>query len=95
MVLDNSKFVFLLAGYAEDEAVPYLELLKKQMKEFNIPYSFLEAMIAAERSSDKGQTKYSLFDTYPFSDLISYPSQVEGWGSISRINICKKTNNGV
>ena len=81
LINKNSRFVFLLAGYAEEEAFSYLESLKKQMKIEEIPYCFLESKIAAERGVSLEGKQYSLFDTYPYADLISYPSQFEGWGN--------------
>lgn len=80
-ITEKSRFVFLLAGYAEGEAFTYLEELKKLFIADEIPYCFLESQIASERNIENGIKKYSLFDTYPYSDLVSFPSQVEGWGN--------------
>ncbi len=81
MVKEDSRFVFLLAGYAEDEALTYLDSLKKMMADQNIPHYFLGSKVAAERNEAGGLKKYSLFDTYPYADIVSFPSQVEGWGN--------------
>lgn len=81
LINENSRFVFLLAGYAEGEAAGYLNYLQNQMKEEKIPYRFLESKIVAERSESNEGKKYSLFDTYPHADIVSYPSQFEGWGN--------------
>ena len=81
IVPEDSQFVFLLAGYAEEEAASYRETIKQMMDRESIPYCFLQERISAERNFSGGIKKYSLFDTYPFADLISYPSQAEGWGN--------------
>jgi glycosyltransferase involved in cell wall biosynthesis len=81
IVTEQSRFVLLLAGYAEDEATIYLNLLKNQMIKLKIPHCFMKDRIAAERKIHNSVKFYSLFDTYPYSDLISFPSQFEGWGN--------------
>jgi len=80
-ITSDSRFVFLLAGYAEEEAQDYLNSIKHQFDSNNIPYCFLNSQISAERKVIEGKKRYSLFDTYPYSDLISFPSQFEGWGN--------------
>lgn len=80
-IKSDSKFVFLIAGYAEGEAIFYRESLHQLMIREDIPFHFLESKIAAERSESEDTKIYSLYDTYSYADLISFPSQVEGWGN--------------
>jgi len=80
-VTDRSRFVFVLAGYAEGEALAYRKQLEDMMIRLDVPYRFLDDRIAAERESGGAVPVYSLFDTYPYADLVSYPSQYEGYGN--------------
>ncbi|MDC7126760.1 MAG: glycosyltransferase [Spirochaetales bacterium] len=80
-VTEASRVVFVLAGYAEHEAEPYRLQLEKQMEELCIEYRFLYPWIGSDRKEVKGRKVYSLFDTYPYADFISYPSLYEGWGN--------------
>ncbi|MDA3956373.1 hypothetical protein [Oceanispirochaeta sp.] len=77
----RSRFVFILGGYAEQEAEGYRQELESLMQRKDIPYRFLSFRIAARRSSSAETKTYSLFDTYPYADLVSYPSLFEGWGN--------------
>jgi len=81
LVTDKSRFVFILAGYAEQEAEEYKEELKSLMKKSGLTYCFMRSRIAAERQHNEEERIYSLFDTYPYADLVSYPSIFEGWGN--------------
>ncbi len=80
-VTGKSRFVFLIAGYAEKEAEDYRDELEDLMVRKAVPYRFLRSQIASERSEREGCKTYSLFDTYPYADLVSYPSIYEGWGN--------------
>ncbi|MBI9101764.1 MAG: HD domain-containing protein [Spirochaetales bacterium] len=80
-VTEKSKFVFLLAGYAELEAETYRQDFIREMESLGVPYRFLRTRIAAERATQEEGKIYSLFDTYPHADLVSYPSIYEGWGN--------------
>ncbi len=77
-----SRFVYLIAGYAEQEAQKYHDSIISTLKSKGIPYKDIQPRIAAERGvNEEGKKIYSLFDTYVFSDLVSYPSVYEGWGN--------------
>ena len=78
-ITSESRFHFLLAGYAEKESQTYKQTLQKRLTP--IPHSFLDSMIERERRVKGGKRFYSLFDAYPFADLFSYPSLHEGWGN--------------
>ena len=80
-VTENSRIVFLIAGYAEHEAGNYKTQLEKMMKELKIEYRFLQPFIGAERGKYHNKKVYSLFDIYPHADFITYPSVFEGWGN--------------
>lgn len=77
----SARFTYVIAGYAEQDAVPYRKSLEKLLTNRKIPHHFIGDRIAGERSDIGKDRTYSLFDAYPFADLISYPSLYEGWGN--------------
>ncbi len=81
VVRKDSRFVFILAGFTEGEALVYQEKLVKLMDRDEVPYRFIRSRIGAARRKEEGGKTYSLFDTYPYADLVSYPSFFEGWGN--------------
>ncbi|MDA3938293.1 MAG: glycosyltransferase family 4 protein [Spirochaetia bacterium] len=80
-ITETSKFVYLIAGYAEQEAEEYLQAIISYLEESNIPYRNIQSKISAERELDKSEKKFSIFDTYAYADIVSYPSLFEGWGN--------------
>lgn len=80
-VTEKSRFFYLIAGYAEEDAEEYLRSLEDLLESEGIPHQFIGDRIAAERSEKDGRRTYSLFDVYPFADIVSYPSLYEGWGN--------------
>lgn len=80
-VTKTSKFVYIIAGYAEQEAEEYLETIISYLKERNIPFRNIQSKISAEREMDNFEKKFSIFDTYAYADIVSYPSLFEGWGN--------------
>jgi len=81
IISQTSKFVYIIAGYAEKEAKEYLKSIIAYLEENNIPYRNIQSRISAERIEEKGRKKFSIFDTYAYSDIVSYPSLFEGWGN--------------
>ena len=80
-ITENSRFFYLIAGYAEEDAEEYRNSLEKLLETEEIPHRFISERVAAERSESNGRKTYSLFDVYPYADLVSYPSLYEGWGN--------------
>jgi glycosyltransferase involved in cell wall biosynthesis len=77
----RSRFFYLIAGYAEEDAGEYLKSLEILLEKEEIPHSFIGDRVAAQRSESGESRIYSLFDLYPRADIISYPSLYEGWGN--------------
>ena len=77
----EAHFFYVIAGYAEQDAVPYRRALENLLAEEGIPHSFISSRIGAERRIENDRTTWSLFDVYPWADLVSYPSRYEGWGN--------------
>ena len=79
---DDSRIVFVLAGYAADDITGvYVRSLKQKIDETGIDAIYIEDLVAAERGQDEDKKIYSLWDTYVIADLVCYPSLWEGWGN--------------
>ncbi|MCD6397117.1 MAG: glycosyltransferase, partial [Spirochaetaceae bacterium] len=80
-ITENSKFVFIIAGYAEQEAESYFQSIISYLHKKKIPFRNIQHQISAERENNGNLKKFSIFDTYAYADLVSYPSLYEGWGN--------------
>ena len=80
-ITKNSKFVFIIAGYAEQEAETYFQSIISYLDKNKIPFRKIQHQISAERENNGILKKFSIFDTYAYADLVSYPSLYEGWGN--------------
>jgi len=48
-ITEDSKFVYIIAGYAEKEAEEYLQSIISYLEKRNIPYRNIQSKISAER----------------------------------------------
>ena len=79
---DDSRIVFVLAGYARDDVTGgYVTRLKQKIERAGIDALFVEDVVGGERQTRNGEKIYSLWDTYVFADFVTYPSLWEGWGN--------------
>jgi glycosyltransferase involved in cell wall biosynthesis len=79
---NENRIVLVLAGYAMDDVTGrYQNLLSKKADDMNVDALFIEDLVSAERDIRNGEKIYSLWDTYVFADMVTYPSQWEGWGN--------------
>jgi mannosylglucosylglycerate synthase len=79
---EESRIVLVLAGYARDDLTgTYAERIREKVARTGIDALFIEDIIEAERQTRGGEKIYSLWDTYPFADLVTYPSLEEGFGN--------------
>jgi len=76
---EKSKVVLVLPNLIEDEI--YFKLLKEKVKKEKIKAIFVSDMIDTKRKIKSNRKIYSLWDTYLFADLVTYPSLYEGWGN--------------
>ncbi len=77
---EKDKIVLVMPNLIEDDA--YKEKLERKCKELNVEFRFCNDIFAHQRSTgDKQEKIYSLWDIYSHSDIVSYPSLVEGWGN--------------
>jgi glycosyltransferase involved in cell wall biosynthesis len=68
----KDEIVLVLSGYAEKRDEKYLASLLKYGKDLGVNVVYL---------GDDLHDKYGLFDIYPYADLITYPSEYEGFGN--------------
>ena len=78
---EDSRIVFVLAGYAQDDTTRYVGKLKQKIAEAGIEALFIENVVGGRREMRDGQKIYSLWDTYVYADFVTYPSLWEGWGN--------------
>ena len=76
----KDRIVLLMPGLIET-GNEYVEFLKKVAKHEGVEILWINSLIDAKRSIRNGEKKYSLWDTYVISDIITYPSVIEGWGN--------------
>ena len=76
---EKSKVVLVLPNLIED--MEYFKLLKEKIKKKNIDALFIGDIVDTIRKMEKNRKIYSLWDTYLFADLVTYPSLYEGWGN--------------
>lgn len=77
---ENNEIYFVLAGLEEMDEVRLNKLVDK-MESNNIKYIFANSLFEHSRSIKNGIKKYSLWDAYTISDIVTYPSILEGWGN--------------
>jgi glycosyltransferase involved in cell wall biosynthesis len=79
---DDSRIVFVLAGYARDDVSGgYVRSLRQKIERARIDALFIEDVIGGQRQTRGGEKVYSLWDAYVFADFVTYPSLWEGWGN--------------
>lgn len=81
----DNRIVLVLAGFvgfAERSSQDYLKRLKEKIRDLDIDARFINEIVGYDRSLTKdGRKGYSLWDTYLFADVVTYPSLLEGWGN--------------
>jgi glycosyltransferase involved in cell wall biosynthesis len=79
---EDSRIVFVLAGYARDDVTGgYVSRLRQKIENSGIDAIFAEDVIGASRKLHDGEKQYSLWDSYVLADFVTYPSLWEGWGN--------------
>jgi glycosyltransferase involved in cell wall biosynthesis len=78
----ETRIVLVLAGYARDDVMStYKQKLIDKAERGGVELLCIEDRVGADRSTREDQKIYSLWDTYPAADLVTYPSLWEGWGN--------------
>jgi len=77
---EDSRIVLVLAGMIET-ADDYVERLKTRAEKSNVELLFINNLVEHSRCVKNNNKIYSLWDTYVFADIVTYPSIQEGWGN--------------
>ncbi len=76
------KAKLLISHAAGDEGYEYEKRIREYSKFLNVETIFAADRISEHRGKTAdGKKKYSLGDVYPHADLITYPSEFEGFGN--------------
>ncbi len=77
---DKNKIVLVLAGYAEKRDLRYKQRLLDYAQQKGVVLWDIGHKITGCRCHHPDK-KYSLWDVYPYADLVTYPSCEEGFGN--------------
>jgi glycosyltransferase involved in cell wall biosynthesis len=76
------KAKLIISHASGDEGWDYENRLKEYSKLMNVNTIFVSDIINEERgTTPDGRKIYTLEDIYPYADLVTYPSTVEGFGN--------------
>ncbi len=76
----QNRIVHVLVGMIESSG-DYVKKLKERANEDGVEIVFANEYVDHLRGMKNGHKVYSLWDTYVFSDIVTYPSIYEGWGN--------------
>ncbi|MGC1275917.1 MAG: glycosyltransferase family 4 protein [Planctomycetaceae bacterium] len=80
--LGDPRCKLVITHEAGDEGLEYQHALQEMAQHAGVDLRFVAARVGDVRQSDaNGQKIYSLWDTYPHADFITYPSLHEGFGN--------------
>jgi glycosyltransferase involved in cell wall biosynthesis len=77
----GEKARLVISHASGDEGYDYEQYLREYSHLLGVPVTFEAAKIQDKRDCVQGQKIYTLFDLYPFADLVTYPSDIEGFGN--------------
>lgn len=79
----NSKIILLCAGIVESFGISsdYVNKLIKKAETKKVDIRFIGDRVAHSRNMVNGKKIYSLWDSYVYSDFVTYPSIWEGFGN--------------
>ncbi|MCG8572023.1 MAG: glycosyltransferase family 4 protein [Spirochaetes bacterium] len=77
---ERNKIVLVMPGLVESSD-EYLKKLKELANENQTEILFCNDLVEEYRRQDQQNKIYSLWDSYVFADLVTYPSILEGWGN--------------
>lgn len=64
-----------------DDGLEYWRWLKRETNLMQVDLQLIDHLIAPERTKMNNHKIYSLGDVYPHADLVTYPSDYEGFGN--------------
>jgi len=78
----NMKARLVISHASGDEGYDYEKRIREYSKMMNVNTLFVSDIINEKRHQlDNGQKVYTLEDIYPHADLVTYPSNFEGFGN--------------
>lgn len=81
-LLDNPRCKLVITHEAGDEGYDYMHMITELAHDAGVDIRFVTDRIADQRQLDIfGRKLYTLWDVYPFADLVTYPSIYEGFGN--------------
>lgn len=80
--IKDPRFKLVVTHAAGDEGLDYLNSLVEMANNNGVDLRFVDTRIGDSRHADaEGKKVYSLWDTYPHADIVTYPSLYEGFGN--------------
>lgn len=77
------KTKLVITHASGDEGYEYERRVRDYSKVMGVDTVFVSDLIDDERGrNEKGEKVYTLWDVYPYADLITYPSTYEGFGNV-------------
>ncbi len=76
------KAKLVISHASGDEGYDYENRVREYSKMMDVNTLFVSDIIGEQRGKTKdGRKIYTLYDIYPFADLVTYPSNIEGFGN--------------
>jgi mannosylglucosylglycerate synthase len=76
------KARLVISNASGDEGDDYERRVREYAELLSVPVNFEAELIRDQRGhTPDGRTIYTLWDVYPYSDLVTYPSSIEGFGN--------------
>jgi glycosyltransferase involved in cell wall biosynthesis len=80
--LREPRAKLVISHPAGDEGNAYMAMLKDRISDAGIDARFIDDRVGETRGTNaEGKKVYTLADVYPHADLVTYPSQYEGFGN--------------
>jgi glycosyltransferase involved in cell wall biosynthesis len=80
--LDDPRIKLVITHSAKDEGQAYYNRVMDYARLLNVPVVIKPEIFDIRRSkTPDGKKRYSLWDVYPHSDFVTYPSTYEGFGN--------------
>jgi glycosyltransferase involved in cell wall biosynthesis len=80
--LMNLPARLIISHASGDEGYDYEKYLRGYSERAKVKTSFVTDIIKENRGfTEDGKKIYTLYDIYPFADLVTYPSDIEGFGN--------------
>ncbi|MFO7723979.1 MAG: glycosyltransferase family 4 protein [Oceanipulchritudo sp.] len=81
-MLRNPRCKLVISHDAGDEGYEYKQMIEELAREEGVDVRFIGDRVSEVRQRDAdGRKIYTLWDLYPFADLVTYPSTYEGFGN--------------